>query len=132
ILGIYGLMGAGRSELLECIMGRHTHSSGRVFIDGREAKANETSQRIAQGLALIPEDRQRDGLVSILSVASNLTLSSLWRFVRGFHIQPDEEQKAVSSSIRALSIKVADRSNEVSSLSGGNQQKVVIGKALLT
>jgi erythritol transport system ATP-binding protein len=132
ILGVYGLMGAGRSELLECIMGRHPHASGRVFIEGDEAKTNETSERIARGLALIPEDRQRDGLVSILSVASNLTLSSLRRFVRGFHIQGEEEQKAVDCSIRDLSIKAADRSNEVSSLSGGNQQKVVIGKALLT
>jgi erythritol transport system ATP-binding protein len=125
-------MGAGRSELLECIMGRHPHAKGRIYIGGEEAVGHDTAGRIARGLALIPEDRQRDGLVSILSVASNLTLSSLYRLASAFHIDSDAEKKAVAESVKNLSIKVADPGFEVSSLSGGNQQKVVIGKALLT
>jgi erythritol transport system ATP-binding protein len=132
VLGVYGLMGAGRSELLECIMGRHPHAKGRIYIGGEEAVGHDTAGRIARGLALIPEDRQRDGLVSILSVASNLTLSSLYRLASAFHIDSDAEKKAVAESVKNLSIKVADPGFEVSSLSGGNQQKVVIGKALLT
>jgi len=132
ILGIYGLMGAGRSELLECIIGRHPYATGKIFVDGVEVASRGTAERIARGLALIPEDRQRDGLISILSIASNLTLSSLKRFARLFHIVGEKERRAATEMIRDLSIKAGDPGNEVSSLSGGNQQKVVIGKALLT
>ncbi|RUV71742.1 MAG: sugar ABC transporter ATP-binding protein [Mesorhizobium sp.] len=132
ILGIYGLMGAGRSELFDCIMGRHSHATGAIFIAGKKIRERDTTRRIRRGLALIPEDRQREGLVSILSVASNLTLASLSRFVRLFHIRGAKENQAVTQMVRELAIKVANPAQEVSSLSGGNQQKVVIGKALLT
>jgi erythritol transport system ATP-binding protein len=132
VLGVYGLMGAGRSELLECIIGRHAHATGRFYIDGTELRRNETAARIASGIALIPEDRQRDGLVPILSIASNLTLSSLKRIASSLYIDGDVERSEVSNAIGNLSIKVADPAFEVSSLSGGNQQKVVIGKALMT
>ncbi|MER9137048.1 sugar ABC transporter ATP-binding protein [Mesorhizobium sp. M0830] len=132
ILGIYGLMGAGRSELFDCIMGRHSHSTGEIFIGGKQVRERDTTRRIRRGLALIPEDRQREGLVSILSVASNLTLASLSRFASLFHIRGADERQAVTQMVRELAIKVADPVQEVSSLSGGNQQKVVIGKALLT
>jgi erythritol transport system ATP-binding protein len=132
ILGIYGLMGAGRSELFECIMGRHTHSTGRIFIEGKEVHARDTTRRIKRGLALIPEDRQREGLVQVLSIASNLTLASLGRFSRFFHIRAGEEREAIREMIRNLSIKAPNPDFEVTSMSGGNQQKVVIGKALMT
>jgi erythritol transport system ATP-binding protein len=132
IVGLYGLMGAGRSELFDCIMGRHPHATGELVIEGKRVAERDVGARIRRGLALIPEDRQREGLVTILSVASNLTLASLRKFLRGFHIRRDLEREAVTRSIRDLAIKVADPANEVSSLSGGNQQKVVIGKALMT
>ncbi len=132
ILGIYGLMGAGRSELLECVMGRHGHARGRIEVAGRDVSQLDTAGRIAAGLAHIPEDRQRDGLISILSVAANITLSSLGRLSRWLKIDLAREREAVASVVRDLSVKVADPAYEVSSLSGGNQQKVVIGKALLT
>ncbi|PDT02278.1 sugar ABC transporter ATP-binding protein [Rhizobium chutanense] len=132
ILGIYGLMGAGRSEFFECVIGRHTHSTGRVFIDGKEVRARDTTRRIRRGLALIPEDRQREGLVQVLSVASNLTLASLSRFTRLFHIDSGAEKNAIREAIRDLSIKAPNPDFEVTSMSGGNQQKVVIGKALMT
>ncbi|MDQ0390543.1 sugar ABC transporter ATP-binding protein [Labrys monachus] len=132
IVGIYGLMGAGRSELFDCIMGRHAHSTGRIFIDGKPVAERDVTGRIRRGLALIPEDRQREGLVSSLSVAANLTMASLGKFLAGFHIRGGLERKAVQEAVRDLSIKVADPALEVTSLSGGNQQKVVIGKALMT
>jgi len=132
ILGIYGLMGAGRSELFDCIMGRHGHATGTIFIEGKEVRERDTTSRIRRGLALIPEDRQREGLVAILSVASNLTMASLRKFATLFHINGTAERSAVDGMVGELSIKVADPDNEVTSLSGGNQQKVVIGKALLT
>jgi erythritol transport system ATP-binding protein len=132
IVGIYGLMGAGRSEFLECVMGRHPLASGRVFVEGQPVRERDVGGRIARGLALIPEDRQRDGLVAILSVAENLTMASLRKLSRFFHIDPSAEAEAVKREIQDLSIKVADPALPVSSLSGGNQQKIVIGKALLT
>jgi erythritol transport system ATP-binding protein len=132
ILGLYGLMGAGRSEFLDCVMGRRQHATGRIFVEERVVEERDVSGRIRRGLALIPEDRQREGLVSILSVASNLTMASLHKFLSGFHIVGSRERGAVSRAIRDMTIKVADPAQQVTSLSGGNQQKVVIGKALMT
>jgi erythritol transport system ATP-binding protein len=132
VLGIYGLMGAGRSEFFECVMGQHQHSTGRVFIDGRQVAERDTTGRIRRGLALIPEDRQREGLVQVLSIGGNLTLASLGRLARFFHISPKREKQAIENAIRDLAIKVPNPDFEVTSMSGGNQQKVVIGKALMT
>jgi len=132
IVGLYGLMGAGRSEFLECVMGRHPYATGRIFVDGKPVRERDVGGRIARGLALIPEDRQRDGLVPILSVAENLTLASLKKLAKVFHIPARREAEQVQREVRDLSIKVADPALPVSSLSGGNQQKVVIGKALMT
>ena len=132
ILGVYGLMGAGRTEFLECVMGRHPLSSGRLYIEGKLVRERDVGGRIARGLALIPEDRQRDGLVAILSVAENLTMASLRKLTWFFHIQSRLEAEVVRREVKNLTIKVADPALPVSSLSGGNQQKVVIGKALLT
>jgi len=132
IFGIYGLMGAGRSELLECIIGRHPQATGTVTINGKNISRQDTANRIAAGMALIPEDRQRDGLVTILSIASNLTLSSLKKLARFIHLSPADEAAQVKQAVRDLSIKAPHPEFEVSSLSGGNQQKVVIGKALMT
>ncbi len=132
VLGIYGLMGAGRSEFFECVMGQHRHSTGTIYIDGEEIREHDTTRRIRRGLALIPEDRQREGLVQILSIASNLTLASLDQLAHFFHIKPSREKQAVEKAIKDLAIKAPNPDFEVTSMSGGNQQKVVIGKALMT
>jgi erythritol transport system ATP-binding protein len=132
IVGIYGLMGAGRSELFECILGVHPHASGDVVLGGRTLNSQSIAQRIEQGLALIPEDRKADALLPVLSIGENMTLSSLAAYARGFHIDRQREQRAVADYIRDLAIKVADWRLAVSSLSGGNQQKVVIARALMT
>ena len=133
ILGIYGLMGAGRSELFECIMGCHEHSTGRIYVEGQELRGRDPTRRIRSGLALIPEDRQREGLVQTMSIADNLTMASLGQFLRaGFHIDLAREARAIKEAIRNLSIKAKNAEFDVTSMSGGNQQKVVIGKALMT
>jgi erythritol transport system ATP-binding protein len=132
ILGVYGLMGAGRSELFECLMGLQKEVAGKIFLDGQEVTKGSVGDHIRSGMALIPEDRQREGLVQGLSVAHNMTLAAIWKFVMGFHLQADKLRNAVSSMIKGLSIKVPGAQVLISSLSGGNQQKVVIGKALLT
>ena len=132
ILGLYGLMGAGRSEFLECIMAQHPHSTGKFFVEDQEMREKLVAGRIARGIALVPEDRKRDGLVQIMAIRENLTLSSLGTFTRGFHLSLRAEAEKAKQFIKRLTIKVASPENPVSSLSGGNQQKVVIGKALMT
>ena len=130
ILGLYGLMGAGRTELVECIMAQHPHT-GRFFIEGQPL-TGDVATRIAKGVALIPEDRKRDGLVQIMAIRENMTLSALKSFARGFHLSLRAEAAKATEFIKRLTVKVASPENPVSSLSGGNQQKVVIGKALMT
>ena len=132
IVGLYGLMGAGRSELLECIMAQHPNSTGQLFIGGEPVREKNVSGRIRRGLALIPEDRKRDGLVQIMTIRENLTLSSLRDFTRFFHLSLKEEAAKAAEFVKRMAIKIASLEHPVSSLSGGNQQKVVIGKALMT
>ena len=98
----------------------------------RELQGDSVRDRIRRGIALVPEDRQRDGLVQTMSVGQNLSLSSLMSFVRRGFITRGREQDAVAEMIRDVTVKTAGQSAPIGSLSGGNQQKVVIGKALLT
>jgi erythritol transport system ATP-binding protein len=132
VVGFYGLLGAGRSELFECIMGVHDEAQGRVVVDGTNLAGMSLPERIRRGVAFVPEDRQREGLVQSLSVGSNLSLAALWRFTKLFWIARSAEGGGIDAMIRSLWIKVATPEIEVTALSGGNQQKVVIGKALLT
>lgn len=133
ILGVYGLMGAGRSEFLECVIGRHPHAKGRMFVDGKPLTSRGgVAGRIKRGIALIPEDRKNDGLVQIMPIRENMTLSSLGAITKGFHMDLAAERRTVRDFVKRLTVKIASMENPVSSLSGGNQQKVVIGKALMT
>ncbi|GGD98156.1 sugar ABC transporter ATP-binding protein [Aureimonas endophytica] len=132
IVGIYGLMGAGRSELFDCIMGRLSGAKGRVTLAGQELAERSIHGRIKRGIALIPEDRKAEGLVQILSVCENMSMSSLSAFTTGFHLDVKREKRGVAEFVRKLAVKVASLDAPVSSLSGGNQQKIVIGKALMT
>lgn len=132
ILGIYGLMGAGRSELFECLAGVRAPESGKVWLDEAEIEIENVNQRIKRGISLVPKDRQRDGLVQTMSVSDNMILASLRKYLKRFVLSKREENTAVTTSIQNLSIKVADPKNLITSLSGGNQQKVVVSKSLLT
>jgi erythritol transport system ATP-binding protein len=132
IVCIYGLMGAGRTELLECVAGRVAMTGGRIFIGGEEISKLSIAERIAKGLALVPEDRQRDGLVQTMSVGENLSLASISAFVKGMLLNRSQERELVNKSIRNVRIKTEGASPPIGSLSGGNQQKVVIGKVLAT
>jgi erythritol transport system ATP-binding protein len=132
ILGFYGLMGAGRSDLLDCLIGNRPEATGTVWLDGRELGAGSVEDRITAGLVLVPEDRQRDGLVPTLSVAHNMVLASLRRYLSRFFLAKKKERAAVTGLRRELSIRVANTDQAIGSLSGGNQQKVVVAKGLLT
>jgi erythritol transport system ATP-binding protein len=133
IVCIYGLMGAGRTELLECVAGRLQSSGGRVMLLGQDVSGLSIADRIARGLALVPEDRQRDGLVQTMSVGQNLSLASIAAFTRGLFTSKKAEAAVVSDAIRKVTVKTeASGAAPIGSLSGGNQQKVVIGKMLAT
>jgi erythritol transport system ATP-binding protein len=132
ILGIYGLMGAGRTELFECLTGLHPESFGSVYLNNRLVSSNEIGERIEQGMVLIPEDRQREGLVPTLSVTDNMTLASLRKYTSRGILSFKEEVANAIRMIKELSIKVANPQQPITALSGGNQQKVVVGKGLLT
>lgn len=132
ILGIYGLRGAGRTELLECLMGVHPTVEGSIFLDEKLVSSPSVSSRIHEGFVLIPEDRKGLGIFPNLNVRKNMTISSLNKFVVGSSIDEKKEEEEVSEVISYLSIKLPDSSTMITSLSGGNQQKVIIGKSLLT
>ncbi len=132
IVGLYGLMGAGRTELLEAIIGLHETASGSVSVEGRSVDGMSVGRRIAKGLFLVPEDRQAQGLVQTMSVAENISLANLDHIRRHGALSPRRERKAVREMIARVGVKVADPDQPVPSLSGGNQQKVVVARALLT
>ena len=132
IVCIYGLMGAGRTELLEAVAGRVPMLAGQVLLQGEPVAHLNIAGRIAKGLVLVPEDRQRDGLVQTMSVGENLSLASIGAFVRRMLTSRPRERALVDQSIRSVHIKAAGGTAAIGSLSGGNQQKVVIGKMLAT
>lgn len=132
IVCIYGLMGAGRTELLESIAGRVPMTGGRAILEGEDISRLSIAGRIAKGLVLVPEDRQRDGLIQTMSVGENLSLASIKSFLRRMLLSPPLERDLVDASIRNVHIKTSGGAAKIGSLSGGNQQKVVIGKMLAT
>ncbi|PSL00350.1 monosaccharide ABC transporter ATP-binding protein (CUT2 family) [Haloactinopolyspora alba] len=132
VVGLYGLMGAGRTELLEAVAGRNAVAAGDIRLDGASLVGKRISERIRAGVALVPEDRHRDGLVPALSVGRNLSLAALSRFLKGVFLDRRTEATAVQSAMSDVRVKAAGAHAEIGSLSGGNQQKVVVGKVLLT
>ena len=132
IVCIYGLMGAGRTEMMECVAGRLPASGGRVVLHGKDVSRLSIGQRIAAGLVLVPEDRQRDGLVQTMTVGQNLSLASIGAFTKRLFTSRKAESELIDRSIRNVHIKSSGAGAMIGSLSGGNQQKVVIGKMLAT
>lgn len=132
IVCIYGLMGAGRTELLETVAGRLRASGGRVLLKGQDVSGLTIAQRIEKGLVLVPEDRQRDGLVQTMTVGKNLSLASIAEMTKGLFTSRKREKQIVDQSIKNVHIKTDGGEATIGSLSGGNQQKVVIGKMLAT
>lgn len=132
ILGIYGLMGAGRTEIFECLMGLRPEHTGEVYLNGEKVEIKNISKQIDNGFALVPEDRQAEGLVQTLDIEKNISLSSLKSYAKGFVLSKKQEDECVDAQIQDIHIKVADKSLPILSLSGGNQQKCVIGKGVLT
>jgi erythritol transport system ATP-binding protein len=132
IVCLYGLMGAGRTELMEALAGRDAISGGRVLLGDQDIADLNIQERIAIGMGLVPEDRQRDGLVQMMTVGKNMSLASLLQTVKNLFIARKVERENVDRQIQDVRVKTAGQDALITSLSGGNQQKVVIGKILLT
>lgn len=135
VVGVYGLLGAGRTELFKTLIGLMKQDSGEIHLKGSRMEHKPFAYRLEHGMALVPEDRQAEGLVQLLSIKINMTLSRLCSksFLKTLlPIREQPENVAVQQMIGKLSIKVGDANLPVTSMSGGNQQKVVIAKALMT
>lgn len=133
VLGIFGLMGAGRTELLECLFGLHSRAcTGEVLIGGSHVEVHSPKDAIANGLALVPEDRKRDGLVLPMSVSENASLASLDRVVHFGLLNARAEQQHVQTSLERFRVKTPSMNQRIRNLSGGNQQKVILAKWLAT
>ena len=133
ILGIAGLMGAGRTELVTSIFGGYAgKKSGEIFINGEKVEINEPRDAIRNGLGLVSEDRKRYGLVLEQSVAINTTLASLDAICDWGVLNSNKENLNATSYVRSMRIKTPSLETKVNNLSGGNQQKVVLAKWLMT
>lgn len=130
IVGMSGLVGAGRSELAACIFGIDPYDSGAVEIAGVQIRPNDPKAAIEAGIGLVPEDRRRQALVSLLSVRTNITLSLLDRLKNWGFLSISREEEIAEREIKALAVKTPSSRTRVSALSGGNQQKVVLARWL--
>jgi len=132
IVGFAGLVGAGRSEIMSAIFGADSYDSGKVFLSGEEVRFKNCKQAIENGIAMVPEDRKLQGLTLINSVEFNASLAALKFMMNGLLISSQKKSEIVQKYIKDLRIKTASADIAVSSLSGGNQQKVVLAKWLAT
>ena len=132
IVGLGGLQGQGQPELLRALFGDFPLASGRIELDGKPVRFRKPSDAIRHGVALVPGNRAQDGLFLIRSVLENLTLPSMNRRSRLGLLSPRRERAAAERMLAELQIKAGSLCDPVATLSGGNQQKVVVGKWLLT
>jgi len=130
IVGLYGLIGAGRSEFVQALFGRHPHRGGSVRWEGRRVEIGSPQRAIALGMALVPESRRDQGLCLNLGVSTNLNLAIFDRLTRALTIDRGAEARAADAQIGGLRILAASHATLAQSLSGGNQQKIVVGKWL--
>lgn len=132
ILGFAGLVGAGRTEIVETIFGIRPKTAGHIYINGEEVVINNPYDALKYGLCLLTEDRKKMGIIPVLSVRDNTVLSSLDNYSKGIKLNHKKIHDDTEDYINKLNVKTADYDTEIKSLSGGNQQKVLVARALLT
>jgi ribose transport system ATP-binding protein len=134
ILGLYGLMGAGRTELMETIFGLHPkNASGEIIVNGNSQNIKSPTDAIHAGIALVPEDRKLQGLILNQTIRSNISITILQKLQQwGLMLSSKKEKDLTNHYISQLSIKTSSGSNAAKNLSGGNQQKIVLAKWLAT
>jgi L-arabinose transport system ATP-binding protein len=131
VLGVFGLVGAGRSELMKLIFGAERRSAGSIFVDGRELEIDCPADAIRAGIVLCPEDRKKEGIVPIRSIMENINLSARRNHVAmGLVIRDRWERENASQKVKQLSIKTPGLTQLIRNLSGGNQQKVILARWL--
>ena len=130
ILGFAGLVGARRTELMRALFGVDRDVTGRISLDGRPVRLRSAADAVRCGLGLVPEDRKLQGLVLQLAIRENVSLASLWRLLKGVFVDRVRERRLARDYIEQLSIRARGTEQKVQSLSGGNQQKVVLAKWL--
>jgi D-xylose transport system ATP-binding protein len=133
ILGIAGLMGSGRTELVTTLFGEYgALTAGTIHLDGKEIRIGSAREAMSYGISLVPEDRKGQGLVLAQTILQNISLPNLGRFSSFMRIDQDAEMSEARVFARSLSIKAPSLQVAVETLSGGNQQKVVISKWLMS
>ncbi|GLU48550.1 sugar ABC transporter ATP-binding protein [Nocardiopsis ansamitocini] len=132
IVALAGLVGAGRSEVVRAVFGVDPYDSGRVLVNGRPLRKGRPAAAMAAGIALVPEDRRQQGLVMELSVERNATLTRRWALSRFGWLRRSTEERTAREWTRRMQVKAGSLSDAVATLSGGNQQKVVLAKWLST
>lgn len=133
VLGVAGLDGSGRTEMLETLFGIATKKQGTVRLHGREVNNKNARRAIRNGFALVTEERRRNGIFAILNIRENATISSLKKNLVGRLLLSDKKlKKATSDVITSMRVKTPTQKTKIRSLSGGNQQKVILGRWLLT
>ncbi|MBB3086542.1 sugar ABC transporter ATP-binding protein [Geodermatophilus sabuli] len=131
VVGLAGLVGSGRSEILETVYGARRAGAGTVRVAGRRLRPGDVAAAVAAGVGLAPEERKSQALLLGESVYRNISISSLARFARGGFLSGGSEKAAAREQVAALDVRPADVDREVRTLSGGNQQKVVLARWLL-
>lgn len=132
ILGFAGLMGAGRTEVMESIFGMAGHESGEIYINGQKVDIKTPSDAIKHGIAFLTEDRKRTGIMGMLSVRDNITIASLDKFKKGLFLNKKKINETCIEEKDRLAIKTPHMDQLIKFLSGGNQQKVLVSRWLLT
>ncbi|TAE28163.1 MAG: sugar ABC transporter ATP-binding protein [Cytophagales bacterium] len=132
VVGLGGLMGAGRSEVVQALFGMEPHKQGRIYINGQPVQIHTPQDAIRHGIGFVGEDRKQTGFIPALSVRENITLICLPNFTKRGLVHEPNETVAANRTARDLNIKTAGLGQRVMHLSGGNQQKVVLGKVLLS
>jgi ribose transport system ATP-binding protein len=131
VLGLAGLVGSGRSEILETVFGARRAAGGTVRVGGRRLRRGDTAAAVTAGVGLAPEERKSQALLLGESVARNISVATLARFASGGFLSHRSERRAADEQAEALEIRPRDVTREVRTLSGGNQQKVVLARWLL-
>jgi ribose transport system ATP-binding protein/inositol transport system ATP-binding protein len=132
VLGFYGLIGSGRTEVMRAIFGLDAHVTGRIYVEGSPVTIKKPSDAISAGIALVPESRKEHGLILNQSFRFNAMLAVLKRYIHGIDIDNQYEEETLNAYINSLSIKLKNVDQPVKNLSGGNQQKAVLAKWLAT
>jgi len=131
ILGIYGLLGSGRTELLETIAGLRRDYAGQISVQGKLVRLESARKASNHAISLVPEDRKTDGIIETLSIRENISIAGLGRVSRGPFISRRRELAAVNQLTAQLQLKASDLELPITALSGGNQQKAMLARALM-